>query len=85
MSGEPFPEIKSKDSLVAKYVTKPIWEKLSGVVTKVGLNRKCLGTVSKQKKIVLKLMFKTGYFYVGNSERLFIIRKLELKVFKYFW
>jgi len=34
MSGEPFPEIKSKDSLVAKYVTKPIWEKLSGVVTK---------------------------------------------------
>ena len=39
MSGEPFPEIKSKDSLVAKYVTKPIWEKLSGVVTKVGLAR----------------------------------------------
>ena len=42
MSGEPFPEIKSKDSLVAKYVTKPIWEKLSGVVTKVGLNHKVL-------------------------------------------
>jgi len=34
MSGEPFPEIKSKHSLVAKYVTQPIWEKLSSVVTK---------------------------------------------------
>ena len=31
--GEPFPEIKSKHSLVAKYVTAPLWEKLSGVVT----------------------------------------------------
>merc|ERR1711875_106048 len=31
--GEPFPEIKSKHSLVAKYVTKPIWEKLSSVKT----------------------------------------------------
>merc|ERR1712119_228742 len=29
-----FPEIKSKNSLVAKYVTKPIWDKLSGAVTK---------------------------------------------------
>jgi len=28
--GEPFPEIKSKHSLVAKYVTKEIWDKLSG-------------------------------------------------------
>ena len=25
---DPFPEIKSKHSLVAKYVTEPIWEKL---------------------------------------------------------
>ena len=31
--GEPFPEIKSKHSLVAKYVTAPLLEKLSGVVT----------------------------------------------------
>merc|ERR1712212_385147 len=31
--GEPFPEIKSKHSLVAKYVTKPIWDKLSSVKT----------------------------------------------------
>merc|ERR1712121_601491 len=31
---EPFPEIKSKHSLVAKYVTEPIWEKLSCAVTK---------------------------------------------------
>merc|ERR1712066_749140 len=29
-----FPEIKSTKSLVAKYVTKPIWEKLSRAVTK---------------------------------------------------
>merc|ERR1712098_500871 len=29
-----FPEIKSKHSLVAKYVTKPIWDKLSRAVTK---------------------------------------------------
>jgi len=28
-----FPDIKSKHSLVAKYVTKPIWDKLSSVVT----------------------------------------------------
>jgi len=28
------PEIKSKDSLVAKYVTGPLWEKLSGITTK---------------------------------------------------
>merc|ERR1711962_601030 len=33
MSGSPFPEIKSTDSLVAKYVTAPIWEKLSSVKT----------------------------------------------------
>jgi len=33
MSGDPFPEIKSTHSLVAKYVTKPIWEKLSSVKT----------------------------------------------------
>ena len=32
---DPMPEIKSKHSLVAKYVTAPLWEKLSGVVTKV--------------------------------------------------
>merc|ERR1712001_638803 len=31
---DPFPEIKSTHSLVAKYVTKPIWEKLSSAVTK---------------------------------------------------
>jgi len=31
---EPMPEIKSQHSLVAKYVTAPLWEKLSGVVTK---------------------------------------------------
>ena len=30
---EPFPEIKSKHSLVAKYVTQPLWEKLSKAVT----------------------------------------------------
>merc|ERR1712210_448243 len=29
----PFPEIKSTHSLVAKYVTKPIWDKLSSVKT----------------------------------------------------
>merc|ERR1712098_703558 len=29
-----FPEIKSKESLVAKHVTPSLWEKLSGVVTK---------------------------------------------------
>merc|ERR1712142_945480 len=31
---EPMPEIKSTHSLVAKYVTAPLWEKLSGVTTK---------------------------------------------------
>merc|ERR1712055_101230 len=31
---DPFPEIKSKHSLVAKYVTQPIWEKLSRAVNK---------------------------------------------------
>jgi len=31
---EPFPDIKSKHSLVAKYVTQPLWEKLSCAVTK---------------------------------------------------
>ena len=30
---DPFPEIKSKHSLVAKYVTQPLWEKLSRAVT----------------------------------------------------
>merc|ERR1712179_817329 len=30
---DPFPEIKSKKSLVAKYVTKPIWDKLSSLKT----------------------------------------------------
>ena len=30
---DPFPEIKSKHSLVAKYVTEPLWEKLSRAVT----------------------------------------------------
>lgn len=29
----PFPEIKSKHSLVAKYVTKDIWDKLGGITT----------------------------------------------------
>merc|ERR1711878_83379 len=29
----PFPEIKSTHSLVAKYVTKPLWDKLSSVAT----------------------------------------------------
>ena len=33
MSGEPFPDIKSKHSLVAKYVTEPLWEKLSRAKT----------------------------------------------------
>jgi len=32
--GEPFPDIKSKDSLVAKHVTPSVWEKLSCAVTK---------------------------------------------------
>jgi len=31
---DPFPEIKSTHSLVAKYVTKPIWDKLSRAQTK---------------------------------------------------
>ncbi|XP_068245663.1 arginine kinase-like [Palaemon carinicauda] len=31
--GEPFPNIKSKHSLVAKYVTKDLWDKLSGIKT----------------------------------------------------
>ena len=30
---DPFPEIKSKHSLVAKYVTKPLWDKMSRAVT----------------------------------------------------
>jgi len=30
----PFPEIKSKKSLVAKYMTEPIWKKLNGITTK---------------------------------------------------
>ena len=30
---DPFPEIKSTHSLVAKYVTKPLWDKLSRAVT----------------------------------------------------
>ena len=30
---DPMPEIKSKHSLVAKYVTAPLWEKLSRAVT----------------------------------------------------
>ena len=30
---DPFPEIKSKHSLVAKYVTEPIWERLSRAKT----------------------------------------------------
>merc|ERR1712183_109489 len=30
---DPFPEIKSSKSLVAKYVTEPVWNKLSQVVT----------------------------------------------------
>ena len=29
-----FPEIKSKHSLVAKYVTEPLWEKLKNAKTK---------------------------------------------------
>merc|ERR1712106_710459 len=33
-TGGPFPVIQSKHSLVAKYVTKDIWKKLSGVKTK---------------------------------------------------
>merc|ERR1712183_1195313 len=31
---DPFPEIKSKQSLVAKYVTEPLWEKLGKMETK---------------------------------------------------
>ena len=30
---DPFPEIKSSKSLVAKYVTEPVWNKLKAVVT----------------------------------------------------
>ena len=30
---DPMPEIKSKNSLVAKYVTAPLWDKLSRAVT----------------------------------------------------
>ena len=30
---EPFPEIKSTNSLVAKHLTPELWEKLSGEVT----------------------------------------------------
>merc|ERR1712024_256217 len=30
---DPFPEIKSKHSLVAKHVTEAVWNKLSGVTT----------------------------------------------------
>ena len=33
MSGDSFPDIKSKHSLVAKYVTEPLWEKLSRAKT----------------------------------------------------
>jgi len=33
MSGDAFPDIKSKHSLVAKYVTEPLWEKLSRAKT----------------------------------------------------
>ena len=39
---DPMPEIKSKHSLVAKYVTQPLWEKLSRAVTKVDASRLCL-------------------------------------------
>jgi hypothetical protein len=35
MSGDGMPVIKSSHSLVAKYVTGPIWEKLSKIKTKV--------------------------------------------------
>ena len=53
--GEPFPEIKSTHSLVAKYVTKPLWDKLSSVKTatsgftlaKVGIG--IVGEETKQK------------------------------------
>ena len=30
---EPFPDIKSKHSLVAKHVTPSVWDKLSGALT----------------------------------------------------
>jgi hypothetical protein len=39
MSGDGMPTIKSTHSLVAKYVTGPIWEKLSKVKTKVSKYR----------------------------------------------
>ena len=35
MSADPMPEIKSKHSLVAKFMSQGIWDKLSSVVTKV--------------------------------------------------
>ncbi len=41
---DPFPEIKSKHSLVAKYVTQPIWDKLSRAVTATS-GRPCLSTL----------------------------------------
>jgi hypothetical protein len=39
MSGDGMPTIKSTHSLAAKYVTGPIWEKLSKVKTKVSKYR----------------------------------------------
>ena len=57
--GEPFPEIKSTHSLVAKYVTKPLWDKLSSVKTatsgftlaKVGI---VVGEYSKNQTLLRK-------------------------------
>ena len=38
---DPFPDIKSKHSLVAKYVTEPIWEKLSRAKTQTSGISQC--------------------------------------------
>merc|ERR1712202_111831 len=40
-----FPEIKSKESLVAKYVTEPLWEKLGKMETKTSQFSLTISTV----------------------------------------
>ena len=55
--GEPFPEIKSTHSLVAKYVTKPLWDKLSSVKTATSsftLAKVGKGIVGEETKLKLK-------------------------------
>ena len=52
---DPFPEIKSTHSLVAKYVTKPLWDKLSSVKTKT--SGFTLAKVCNVSILVIKLLF----------------------------